>query len=171
MSGDVILEAATRYPDKIIGVIGIDNFNQPGKEFSPEEKKEIDGFMHQLNSDYQNTIIPYAEQSLFHASTDSSVRKRVEDDILNCNRRASIEAMKAIIDYAPKETEKLGQLKLRLNLLNSDANKTDTASLAKATGGSFQVFPIHATGHYPMIEKPDDFNRILLKILDSIGAK
>ncbi|WP_336516725.1 alpha/beta hydrolase [Pollutibacter soli] len=171
MSGDVILEAAIRYPEKIIGLIGIDNFNQPGKEFSAEEKKEIEDFMQKMNADYQNTVIPYAEQSLFHKSTDSSVRKRVKEDILNCNRRASVEAMKAIIDYSPKETEKLGQLKLRLNLLNSDANKTDTASLARATGASFQVFPIHATGHYPMIEKPGDFNRILRQILDSIGAK
>lgn len=171
MSGDVILETAVRYPEKIIGTIGIDNFNQLGKEFSAEEKKEIDAFMQKLNTDYENTVIPYAEQALFHASTDSLVRKRVKDDIRNCNRRASIEAMKAIIDYSPKETGKLGQLKLKLNLLNSDANKTDTASLRQAAGAGFQVYPIHATGHYPMNEKPAEFNRILQQILDSMGAK
>lgn len=171
MSGDVILETAVSYPEKIIGVIGIDNFNQLGKEFSAEEKKEIDAFMQKMSTDYENTVIPYADQALFHASTDSSVRKRVKDDIRNCNRRASIGAMKAIIDYSPGETAKLGQLKLKLNLLNSDANKTDTASLRQATGASYRVFPIHATGHYPMIEKPAEFNRILQQVLDSIGAK
>jgi pimeloyl-ACP methyl ester carboxylesterase len=28
---------------------------------------------------------------------------------------------------------------------------------------------IHATGHYPMIEKPDDFNAALEKVIAKIG--
>jgi pimeloyl-ACP methyl ester carboxylesterase len=81
----------------------------------------------------------------------------------------SMNTFNNIIVYGQKESEKLPQLTLRLNLLNSDANITDTAALAKYTGASYKVYPIASTGHYPMIEKPEAFNNILAQILNDIS--
>ena len=48
---------------------------------------------------------------------------------------------------------------------------TNIDGLKKYCKRSFEVFNIHETGHFPMIEKPDEFNRLLqtavYKIRDS----
>jgi pimeloyl-ACP methyl ester carboxylesterase len=169
MSGDIILETAIAYPQNIVGLVGIDNFIGVGKPFTAEEKKEVDDYVSKMEADYKASVRAYAESSLFHKSTDTLIKERVKNDITSGSERVSMSTFKNIIVYGQKESEKLPQLKLRLNLLNSDANHTDTAALAKYTGASYKVYPIPATGHYPMIEKPDAFNEILAGILNDIS--
>ncbi|WP_367281476.1 alpha/beta fold hydrolase [Porifericola rhodea] len=35
---------------------------------------------------------------------------------------------------------------------------------------AYEVIDIHATGHYPMVEKPEEFNRLLRQVLAAMGA-
>ncbi len=169
MSGDIILDAALRYPEKVIAIVGIDNFNSLGQPFTPEEKKQYDAFMKIMDSAYRQTVGDYAQQYLFHASTDTTVKKRVKDDFMNTDKRVSMNSIDNSAKYSQKEREQFKKLKYKLYLLNSDANKTDTALLRQYAPASVEVFPIHATGHYPMIEKTADFNRILQEILDKVA--
>jgi pimeloyl-ACP methyl ester carboxylesterase len=171
MSGDIILETAIAYPQNIIGLVGIDNFIGVGKPFTAAEKKEVDDYISKMEADYQISVRAYAESSLFHKSTDTLIKERVKKDITSGSERVSMNTFNNIIVYGQKESEKLPQLTLRLNLLNSDANITDTAALAKYTGASYKVYPIPSTGHYPMIEKPEAFNNILAQILNDISRK
>ena len=39
-----------------------------------------------------------------------------------------------------------------------------------ATGVAYQIIDIEATGHYPMIEKPEEFNRLLKETIQKIEA-
>jgi pimeloyl-ACP methyl ester carboxylesterase len=169
MSGDIIVETAIVYPQNIIGLIGIDNFIGVGKPFTAAEQKEVDEYISKMEADYKASVSAYAESSLFHKSTDTLIKERVKKDITSGSERVNMNTFRNIIVYGQKESEKLPQLKIRLNLLNSDVNNTDTAALGKYTGASYKVYPIHATGHYPMIEKPEAFNEILSGILNDIS--
>jgi pimeloyl-ACP methyl ester carboxylesterase len=171
MSGDIILETAIAYPQNIIAVVGIDNFNGVGKPFTAAEQKEVDDYVSKMEADYKTSVMAYAESSLFHKSTDTLIKERVKKDMTSGSERVSMNTFRNIIIYGQKESEKLPQLKLRLNLLNSDANPTDTAALAKYAGASYKVYPIPSTGHYPMIEKPGEFNTILSQILKDISLR
>jgi pimeloyl-ACP methyl ester carboxylesterase len=58
-----------------------------------------------------------------------------------------------------------------LYLVNSDGDTTHIDSLKKYCKASAEVVYVHGTGHYPMIEKPSDFNGALEKIFGMIGKK
>ncbi len=168
MSGDVVLETAIRNHKNIKGIIGIDNFKYVGVEFSPEEIKQYQSFLQMMDDDFENMAAMYADQYLFHPSTDSLVRANVISDFINSNREVAVATLKEVMVYGMKESEKLQELPLKLYLLNSDATPTNTPGLEKHCKNSFEVFEIHATGHYPMNEKPEEFNRMLEGILEEM---
>mgnify|MGYP002276931067 CR=1 FL=1 len=165
MSEGIILEVAIQNHPSVIGLVGIDNFQMIGVEFSPEEMKEYMSFLDLMQNDYQNVVSNYAEQYLFHPSTDSAVRTRVKHDFVTSNEEIAVASLRKYVDYSQIEVKKLQQLPYKLYLLNSDAQPTNEEGLELYCNKSFEVFEIHATGHYPMIEKPEEFNEILSKIL------
>lgn len=167
MSGDVILEAALQNHKDIKGVIGIDNFKMLDMEFTPEQVKEIEVMSSAIINDYKNSVPLFAE-SLFHPDTDSSVRKRVTNDFVNSNERVAVATLLDMFNYFKILNERLSGLNYKLHLVNSDFGPTNIKGLEKYCRKPFEISYIHATGHYPMIEKPEEFNRILDKTIMDI---
>jgi pimeloyl-ACP methyl ester carboxylesterase len=167
MGGDIILEAALKRPSKVIALVGVDNFKDVGVEYSDQEQEDMKGFMEMLQQDFANIAPAYAEGMLFHRSTDSLVAARVMNDFRKADPSIAVASLQNLFDYSSKEREKLGVLKQKLYLINSDATPTNVEGLGK-TGIDYEVNYIHATGHYPMVEKPEEFNQIMLRILNKI---
>ena len=65
MAGDIVVETALARPNDVIGVIGIDNLNDFTSSFSPEEQKQIDGFIQALKQNFTETVVAYTKGSLF----------------------------------------------------------------------------------------------------------
>lgn len=59
----------------------------------------------------------------------------------------------------------------KLYLVNSDVYPVNKDSLTKYCSKGFHAELVHATGHYPMIEKPAEFNAALQKVINAIGEK
>jgi pimeloyl-ACP methyl ester carboxylesterase len=166
MGGDVMLEAAVRSQDAVVGLVGIDNFKDVGVTYSPDIQAEIDQFFQGLRADFANVASIYADQSLFHPSTDSLVKERVKNDLRQSDPAIAISVLESLMPYATKhEKTLLGQVTQKLYLLNSDATPTPMDSLLVYAKSDVEIAPIEATGHYPMIEKPARFNQLLEEIL------
>ena len=169
MSGDIILEAALTNNKQIAGVIGVDNFKFVGFEMNPDQLKEMNSFIDSLKIDYKDLAPAYASKYLFSPSTDSNVRERVKNDYRNSNPDVAVSSIKNVFDF--DEMKKLSELNYKLFLINSDGMATNTNGLKKYCKNSFEILDIHGTGHFPMIEKPDEFNLLLqaavYKIRDS----
>ncbi|MCB0584216.1 MAG: alpha/beta hydrolase [Phaeodactylibacter sp.] len=168
MGGDIILEAALKASDRVIGLIGIDNFKDPRTSYSPEEEEGLKQFLAALRADYPNVVEAGAEAQLFHPDTDPVVKKRVLDDFKSVRPEVAIGSIELLIYYAKKETEQLQRLDNKLYLVNSDYTPTDEEALTKYCGAGFEIIPIHATGHFPMIEKPAEFNQKLEVAIDKV---
>jgi pimeloyl-ACP methyl ester carboxylesterase len=69
------------------------------------------------------------------------------------------------MQYAYTDAQRLEQLNYKLYLINNDGFPTNETGLKNHCKSSFQVEIISATGHYPMIEKPTEFNLILERVL------
>jgi pimeloyl-ACP methyl ester carboxylesterase len=69
------------------------------------------------------------------------------------------------MQYAYTDAQRLEQLNYKLYLINNDGFPTNETGLKSHCKNGFQVETISATGHYPMIEKPTEFNSILEKVL------
>ena len=166
MGGDIILEAALNNQE-VIALVGIDNFKEVGLKFDTQLKQEIDGFLEVLAHNFTEVSSAYAEGALFHPTTDSMVINRVVNSIVSSDSIVAVETIRGLFDYTTNESRKLKQLNKKMYLINSSNTPTDTVALAK-TGVAFDLHEIAGTGHYPMIEKPGEFNKKLRLVLDDI---
>jgi pimeloyl-ACP methyl ester carboxylesterase len=167
MGGDIVLEAALKRPDKVIALVGIDNFKDVGVEYSQQDEEEMEGFMQMLKNDFADIAPQYAEGYLFHSSTDSLVAARVMKDFRQSDPEVAVSSLSSLFQYAKDEKENLSKLRQKIYLINSDATPTNIEGL-EATKVRYNVDYIHATGHYPMIEKPAEFNKILKSVIRKI---
>lgn len=163
MSGDIVLKAALENPNRVIGIIGIDNFKSVGiTPANPaKEKKEFEQAIAEMKKDFKAVALPYFNGQLFYKTTSEAVKKRIISDVTHAD---TVIAVKNMEDTWPDEAALLKQLNKKLCLLNSDYDPTNESGL-KAKHLPYDLTYIHATGHFPMVEKPDQFNKLLLGIL------
>jgi pimeloyl-ACP methyl ester carboxylesterase len=171
MSGDILLLMETKYPEDVIGIVGIDNLKKPGVKFTEDENREIEGFFGMMDSNFSGTVEAYTKGNLFPAAADTSHVNRVIEDFKMNDSVIAIEVLRSLFDISQKERDMMQQLKHTLYLVNSDTDSTHIDSLQKYCKASAEVVYVHGTGHYPMIEKTAQFNGALEKVLSMIGNK
>lgn len=170
MGGDIILETALNRTEQVIALVGVDNFKDAGFPLDEETQAAIAGFMEALQADYVNVVSAYADQYLFHPSTDSTIRDRVLTDYLSVNEEVAIHSLKSLFEYSSREIPHLKQLQKPVFLINSDATPTDL-TYWEAEGLSATVLSVGETGHFPMVEAPEVVNKRLQEILDQVGSQ
>jgi hypothetical protein len=94
------------------------------------------------------------------------VRKRVINDFINADSLIAVEILETNDKYPTDE--KLKSLGKTLYLINSSLHPTDTSEFKKYNV-PFELFYVGPTGHYPMIENPNEFNKKLEQIIKEIG--
>jgi len=165
MAGEIMLQIALTNNPKIVGVVGVDNFKIIDVVFTPEQMKQMTDFFPMLEKDFKNSAPVYADMMLFHSTTSTEVKERVKTDFANSDSVIGYKTIMTQMQYAYADAQRLEQLNYKLYLINSDGFPTNEIGLKNHCKNSFQVETISATGHYPMIEKPTEFNSILEKVL------
>lgn len=165
MAGEIMLQTALSANPKIAGIVGVDNFKVIDLEFTPEQMKQMKDFMSMLEKDFKNSAPAYADMMLFHPETSKEVKDRVKTDFATSDPHIGYGTLMNHMQYASTDAQRLEQLNYKLYLINSDYVPTNETGLKNHCKNSFQVETISATGHYPMIEKPAEFNIILEKVL------
>ena len=167
MGGDVILETALLEKDKVIGIIGVDTFKDTGALPDSLQQAEIDNFISYIRTDFKGAVAVFSDQFLFSPETDSLSRSRVINSLQTADSGMAVEALQSVFDYAPKEIPQLQALGKKLYLINSDVTPTLGDHLQEA-GVEYEVIDIAGTGHYPMIEKPEEFSKLLKQVISRI---
>jgi pimeloyl-ACP methyl ester carboxylesterase len=168
MAGEIMLQTALSNNSKIVGIVGVDNFKLIDVSFTPEQMKQMTDFFPMLQNNFKNSAPVYADMMLFHPTTSKEVKDRVKTDFANCDSVIGYGTLMNQMQYAYNDAQRLEQLNYKLYLINSDGFPTNEIGLSNHCKSSFQVQAIAATGHYPMIEKPTEFNLILEKVLTSM---
>jgi pimeloyl-ACP methyl ester carboxylesterase len=165
MAGEIMLQTALTNHPKIVGIVGVDNFKFIDLTFSPEQMKQMTDFFIMLETDFKNAAPAYADWMLFHPSTLQEVKDKVKIGFANSDSVIGYATFMNQMQYASNDAKRLEQLNYRLYLVNSDGFPTNETGLKNHCKNGFQVETISATGHYPMIEKPTEFNLRLKKVL------
>jgi pimeloyl-ACP methyl ester carboxylesterase len=172
MGGEIILQTALTIPGKVIGFIGIDNFKQFVTAFTLQEEKEINEFLQSLKTNFDTTATMYTKLALFPPGyTDSISMNRVIRSIQEADTIAAIKSLESLMQFALKDSEMISRLRVPVHLIVSDYTATNEESFRRTakTGSSIRV--IKGTGHYPMIEKPEQFTYLLRETIQQIGKK
>ena len=164
MAGDIVLQAAINNP-KVIGLVGVDNFKSVGHIENTASKKDFDDAIAALKRNFKSVAIPYFKQDLFSKTTSTAIQKRVLNDVTHADTTIATASMEQGNSF--DELAKLHQAKMKLYLINSDLHPADTTGLIR-NKIPYQLFYIHGTGHFPMIEDPGDFNLLLERVIQDI---
>jgi pimeloyl-ACP methyl ester carboxylesterase len=165
MAGEIMLQIALGNNPKIVGIVGVDNFKSIDVTLTPEQMKQMNDFFPLLQKDFKNSAPVFADMMLFHPTTSKEVKDRVKTDFANSDSVIGYRTIITQMQYASTDAQRLELLNYKLYLINGDSFPTNETGLKNHCKSGFQVKTISATGHYPMIEKPAEFNLILEKVL------
>lgn len=165
MGGPVVVEAALAAPERVRGLIGIDNFQEVSFGLSPEQ---IAGFTAALEGNFRGVVEPWVK-AMFPAGADSVLVAKVAADMGSAPPAVAVSAMRNLLAWGTdRAPERLPLLKVPLMCINADKEPTDEAGLRAVVPG-YQVRYMPGRGHFLMQEDPDGFNLLLAETVAAFG--
>jgi pimeloyl-ACP methyl ester carboxylesterase len=161
LGGPVALEAARLLGSKALGVIAVDTF-QVFDQHAPA------GYFKKIGESFRSNFTETMKQivrSLFHTDADSALYAKVEKRMLDNSPEMAASVMSSFDDYNLADLAK--QMKLPIRCINGDLFSTQIEN-NREIHPDFDAVIIPHTGHYPMLEKPELFNRHLMEILEEM---
>ena len=168
--GDINLIAATSYSTPVLGFIAIDFFKNAATALLPEYQQQAVSIEQKLKTDFSNTNEQYARMALLTKETPIEITNRVVKDYRNAYQPMGKEITSEIFNLL-FETEKklLPQLKFKLFLINVNYQPTNEEPLKKYAGSGYEVLHLKGTCHYPMLENPEELNKLLQQAIQKIS--
>jgi len=161
MGGPVAIEAALLLPGKTLGVVGVDTFQDLGSTFTAEEvKPRAEAF----RSDYTGALKQMVRM-LFHPDTDPALVADAERRMMTTSREAIYAMFLGMAGYDMGASAR--RLTVPIRAINGDLYPTDVASNRK-TKPDFDAVVMKHVGHYPMLERPAEFDRHVTTVVEAL---
>ncbi|MGN7758795.1 alpha/beta fold hydrolase [Chryseobacterium sp. 22532] len=165
MSGAYVLEASLKIP-QVKALILIDTVKDLDEAIT-EEKAEEYLFVHYRN-DFKNAVENILPQYLFAEKTPSEVKRSLQDEFLQNTSEKAIDLLRPL--YKKDFREEASQVQVPVRAINSDNFPTNIEHNRKYLK-DYNYTEIAGIGHYPMLENPKEFNRILDDILKEVNEE
>jgi pimeloyl-ACP methyl ester carboxylesterase len=166
MGGPVGLAAAKRLPGTVIAVIGVDTLQNAEMKMPEEQTKK---FFEAFETDFKGTL-GAGLTLMLNDKADPALSKW-----LIASAQAQKMALGLMRDMQTLDTKMLlKEAKVPVRCINSAGGYQLFNPTAVATNKKYADFDavlIDAVGHYPMLEKPGEFNEKLRGVLKEFGGK
>ncbi|NIM13378.1 MAG: alpha/beta fold hydrolase [Candidatus Aminicenantes bacterium] len=163
LGGPVALETARLLADRVVGIVAVDTFqvfmNPPASYFQQQAKA--------FRSDSAGTMRKMV-RALFHTDVDPSLHAQVEKKMLKGSTEMAAEFMESFATYDLVESVK--KVPHPIHCINGDLIPTQVEK-NRLLHPDFNAVILPHTGHYPMLERPELFNRHLEKILSELTGR
>jgi len=168
MGGPVSLAAAPKLSGKLIAIVGVDTLHNAEFVWNADESN---GFLTGLKNDFQGTLRA-GLKGLNRDDVDPQLLKALTDDALT---RDPTMALGLMTDMTKLDEKKLlSNVKVPVRCINS----APTFAFALKTEGDtnrkyadYDAVIMEDVGHYPMLERPEEFNARLAEVLEELGKK
>ena len=169
MGGPVALMAAKRMPGTVVAVVGVDSLQNA--EFKmPEEAAK--GFIAMFEKDFKGTMQAGLAGGLLHEKTDADLKKWLTTRAESQDEKMAIGLMRDMTGLDTKKLLKEAQVPVRcINSAGGFKFFNKTAIDVNKKYADFDAVLIEEVGHYPMLEKPAEFNQKLRGVLKEFIAK
>lgn len=162
MSGAYVLEASIE-SQKIKSIVLVDTLKDLGQKFTYEQAEEYQ-FTHYRNN-FELAVKNILPQYLFVEDTPDSVKEKLQNEFLQNKSDFAINALKPLYLMDINAIAKLVNIPVRA--INSDASPTNSDN-NRMYLKDYDCKIITKTGHYPMLEKPTEFNEILNRLIEEL---
>jgi pimeloyl-ACP methyl ester carboxylesterase len=162
MGGPVAVEAALLAPERVRGIIGVDNF----QDFNPEiPQAQAEAFINAVEQNFIPVVDAWV-RSMFPAGADSVLRAGIAADMAAADPRIGVSAMRNTLPWmSGGGVPSLKQLQVNLITISSDMHETNVEANRKIVPG-FTLKLMKGVGHFPMLEEPERFNELLAEAVD-----
>jgi pimeloyl-ACP methyl ester carboxylesterase len=168
MGGPVALLAAKRLPKTVIAVIGVDTLHNA--EFKPPEEL-VKTFLESFQTDFKGTMRTGID-GMLHEKTDPALKKWLLTRAEAQDQKMALGLMRDLSGLDTKALLKGAKVPVRC--INSAGGFTffrPTAVKVNKKYADFSAVTIQGVGHYPMLEKPSEFNQKLREVLKEFATK
>jgi len=164
LGGPVAVEAALLLPGRAVGVVGVDTFQSLEGPYPLEElRRRAEAFRDNYAGMLKQMVL-----ALFHRDADPALIAEAERRMMKTPPAAAYAIFMGMVSYVPAESA--GRLTVPLRAINGDIYPTDFAGVRKIKPDFEAVIMTHM-GHYPMLERPDEFNRHVAAVVAELEKK
>jgi len=164
MGGAVILEAAKRLGDRVVGLVPIDTLLDVEQASDPQE---TDAVMAKMRADYKGETTAFIRQYLLAPTTPPAVADRILAQTSNFPSEIAISALRNNWNY--KAAPAFDAIKVPIVAVNGDRFPTNFDA-NRRHAPQFDALIMKGVGHYPMLEDPARFGTLLDEALRKVGA-
>jgi len=168
MGGGVIAEASQLIPKEVISIIGIDTFQNVDEKLS---QKALDEMIEPFEEDFVNAAQSFVLPML-PKETDKELINWIKEDMSSAPKNIALSAFRNYLgQYVNSEaTQVFESIIVPVVSINARLWPTNPEDNRKHIK-NYKLFYTEETGHFPMMEKPEEFNRLLREALKYIEAE
>ena len=161
MGGPVALAAAQLLGNRVKALIAIDTFQDIEEVLTQEQ---IDGFYKMFEEDFTGTTKEFVK-GLFAENADSNLVKRIAEEMSSAPPNIALASFRSLFKYG--EAANFDKINVPVRFINSDKYPTNIEA-AKRHIKDFDLKIISGVGHFPMLEKPGEFNSVLNETIEEL---
>lgn len=165
MGGGVIAEAAKLMPNKVVGIIGVDTSQNVALKLTQEE---LNVMTKPFEDNFQSAMRAFVKDA-FPKNVEKDTLYWVSEDMASAPKDVAINQFSNYLgQYISGDSYRVYEsIKVPTVLVNARLWPTDSAENKKHVK-NYSIYFIEETGHFPMLEKPSEFNKLLLKAVKSV---
>lgn len=168
MGGSVALLAAKRLPGTVVAVVGVDTLQDAEFERPEEMVKSLTAG---LEKDFKGTVGGMAG-GLLPEKSDAKLKEWIREKAASRDPAVATALIKDLFALDQKKAFKEAGVPVRcVNSSGGFQFFTSTAVKTNKKYADFDAVTIDEVGHYPMLEKPKEFNDKLRGVLAALAAK
>ncbi len=162
LGGPAAIEAALLLGRRVIGVVGIDTFQSLDYLITAEEARQR---AEAFRNDYSGSVKQMV-RALFHPDADPALQADVERRMSRTPPETAYSMFMSLAGY--DQAEPARRLTVPLRAINGDLYPTDIQAVRKVKA-DFDAVVMKHMGHYPMLERPDEFNRHVAAVVEELS--
>ena len=161
LGGPVALEAARLLPGRVLGVVGVDTLHDVTIKF---DAADAHARAEAFRKDFAGTCRAMVD-SLFHPGTQSELHAWSEQRMCAMPPEVVVGLMEGLAGYDLAGASRGAGVPVRA--INGDLWPTNIERNRTVTK-DFDAVVMSGAGHYPMLERPAEFNRLLAVIVKDL---
>ena len=154
MGGPVVVDAASRMPDRVVGLIGVDTLRDVERSRTPEQVME---FLAPFRGNFVEAPRKFV-RDMFVPSSDPALVEQIVADMSAAPQDVGIGAMEGLRSIDLNLRTALHEVSAPIVAINSDYRPNN---IDAAQRHGIEVVLMSNVGHFVMMEDPEVFNRLL----------
>lgn len=165
MGGPVIAYTAPLLPGRVVGLVAVDTFLNVEQKI-PKEQLEM--FIAPLRKDFAQGTKGFIRMMSFTPQSDPALVEKIVNDMAAAPPEVGLSAMEEM--FGSDLPSALDKVKVPVYCVNADKFPTDVEAGKRHTV-AFNVKILPGTGHFLMMEKPGEFNKLLHETLKELTSE